>query len=190
MWPTSRFGVPARESALGRALVDRESFLPRPWTVAVARCSTQQITSVVVETPGRQFIRDINERRAELLAQKEDLERQLAQLEGQVDQAPNPDPLSRLPVTPVDLALMPDELSRRLFEALRLEIHYDGVTNEALCRIALNVYQNLGLRLTYEPAKQLVRAEAQLDPHKLGIRSVSEGGLEPPRPLKGTSTSS
>nr|AGS49998.1 hypothetical protein [uncultured bacterium esnapd26] len=32
---------------------------------------------------------------------------------------------------------MPDELSRRLFEALRLEIHYDGVTNEALCRITL-----------------------------------------------------
>jgi hypothetical protein len=45
--------------------------------------------------------------------------------------------LCRLPVTPVDLALMPDELSRRLFEALRLEIHYDGVTNEALCRITL-----------------------------------------------------
>jgi site-specific DNA recombinase len=53
-----------------------------------------------------------------------------------------------------------------------------------------DVYQNLGLRLTYDPAKQLVRAEAQLDPHKLGIRSVSEGGLEPPRPIKGTSTSS
>jgi len=35
-----------------------------------------------------------------------------------------------------------------------------------------DVYQNLGLKLTYDPAKQLVRAEAQLDPHKLGIRSV------------------
>ncbi|GHH75278.1 hypothetical protein GCM10018793_18220 [Streptomyces sulfonofaciens] len=31
------------------------------------------------------------------------------------------------------------------------------------------VYQNLGLRLTYEPGKQLVRAKDQLDPHKLGI---------------------
>jgi hypothetical protein len=53
-----------------------------------------------------------------------------------------------------------------------------------------DVYQNVGLRLTYEPGKQLVRAEARLDPHKLEIRSVSEGGLEPPRPIKGTSTSS
>ncbi|MFE9650887.1 hypothetical protein ACFYO0_43750 [Streptomyces sp. NPDC006365] len=41
-----------------------------------------------------------------------------------------------------------------------------------------DVYQNLGLRLTYEPGKQLVRAEAQLDPHKLGIWSVSERGLD------------
>lgn len=53
-----------------------------------------------------------------------------------------------------------------------------------------DAYKNLGLKLTYDPAKQLVRAEAQLDPHKLGLWSVSEGGLEPPRPLKGTSTSS
>jgi hypothetical protein len=37
-----------------------------------------------------------------------------------------------------------------------------------------DVYRNLGLRLTYDPAKQLVRAEAQLDPHELGMRSVPE----------------
>lgn len=91
----------------------------------------------LIEKPDKEFIRDINERRAELQAQKENLEQQMAELEEQVYQAPNPDLLSRLPVAPVDLALMPDELSRRLFEALRLEIHYDGVTNEAMCRITL-----------------------------------------------------
>src|SRR5882757_1800786 len=91
----------------------------------------------LVEKPDRDFIRDVNERRAELLVQKEGLDQQLADLEDEVHQAPNPDLLSRLPVTPVDLALMPDELSRRLFEALRMEIHYDGVTNEALGRITL-----------------------------------------------------
>ncbi|WP_167450034.1 hypothetical protein [Streptomyces hyaluromycini] len=32
-----------------------------------------------------------------------------------------------------------------------------------------DVYQNLGLKLTYDPATQLVRAEAQLDPHKLRL---------------------
>ncbi|GAA2110579.1 hypothetical protein GCM10009802_07840 [Streptomyces synnematoformans] len=52
------------------------------------------------------------------------------------------------------------------------------------------VYQNLGLKLIYQPKRQLVRVEAKLDPHQLGIRFVSRGGLEPPRPHTGTSTSS
>ncbi len=38
---------------------------------------------------------------------------------------------------PTDLALLPDDISRRLFEALRLEIRYDGGTNEAVCTITL-----------------------------------------------------
>ncbi|WP_078857168.1 recombinase family protein [Streptomyces sp. NBRC 109706] len=45
-----------------------------------------------------------------------------------------------------------------------------------------DVYRSLGLTLTYQPEKQLVRVAASLDPHELGIKSVSEGGLEPPRP--------
>ncbi|TDB85603.1 recombinase family protein [Actinomadura sp. KC216] len=43
-----------------------------------------------------------------------------------------------------------------------------------------SVYQHLGLRLTYHPTKQTVRAEARLDSHRIGRRSVSEEGLEPP----------
>jgi site-specific DNA recombinase len=50
------------------------------------------------------------------------------------------------------------------------------------------VYKQLGLRLTYQPGPRIVRAEATLNPVGQGL--VSEGGLEPPRPLKGTSTSS
>lgn len=51
------------------------------------------------------------------------------------------------------------------------------------------VYQRLGLRLTYHPGKAKVRAEVNLSPH-IVKRFVSEGGLEPPCPAKGTSTSS
>ncbi len=65
-----------------------------------------------------------------------------------------------------------------------------GVLAAAEPTAKAEVYRNLGLRLTYEPRKALVRVEASLDPHELGIRSVSEGGLEPPRPKSGTSTSS
>jgi site-specific DNA recombinase len=51
------------------------------------------------------------------------------------------------------------------------------------------LYRELGLRLTYRPQKQLVEATVTpgLDMCK---RLVSEGGLEPPCPVKGTSTSS
>ena len=65
------------------------------------------------------------------------MEQQLAQAEDEVQYAPNPALLDYLPVTAIDLADMPDELSRRLFEALRLEIHYDYNTRTATCRVAL-----------------------------------------------------
>ncbi len=51
------------------------------------------------------------------------------------------------------------------------------------------VYRQLGLRLTYDHETQTVLAESQPAP-PVGVLVVSEGGLEPPRPIKGTSTSS
>lgn len=52
------------------------------------------------------------------------------------------------------------------------------------------LYRALGLWLAYHPSEAMVRVEANLDPHVLGLKVVSGGGLEPPRPVKGTSTSS
>jgi site-specific DNA recombinase len=91
----------------------------------------------LIDDPDPELLGDVSRRRAELHVEQNDLSRQLAELEDAAQQAPNPDLLARLPVTPLDLALIPDQMSRRLFEALRLEIHYDGTTNEALCRITL-----------------------------------------------------
>jgi site-specific DNA recombinase len=50
------------------------------------------------------------------------------------------------------------------------------------------VYRQLGLTLTYDHETRTVLAEVQ--PAPVGVVCVSEGGLEPPRPIKGTSTSS
>ncbi|MGO9668819.1 MAG: hypothetical protein ACLPS1_09575 [Streptosporangiaceae bacterium] len=83
------------------------------------------------------LIRDINERRAELRARRNELETQLAAAQDQASQEPSPALLNQLPVTPVDLASMPDEISRQLFEALRLEIRYDFTTHIAACQITL-----------------------------------------------------
>jgi hypothetical protein len=48
------------------------------------------------------------------------------------------------------------------------------VRTEADSQGKLDVYLNLDLRLTFDPGKRLVRAEASLDPGKLGIWAVSE----------------
>jgi len=80
------------------------------------------------------LIRDINERRAELRARRSELGAQLAAAENDAREEPSP---ALLAVTPVDLAGVPDEVSRPLFEALRLEIRYDFTTRIATCQITL-----------------------------------------------------
>jgi site-specific DNA recombinase len=83
------------------------------------------------------FIRDINQRRAELRALHDDLEGQLAAAQQQGQGIHNPALLDHLPVTEVDLEGMPDDVSRRFFEALRLEIRYDPAARTARCSITL-----------------------------------------------------
>ena len=51
------------------------------------------------------------------------------------------------------------------------------------------LYREIGLKMVYFPQKQLVEARLEPDPHMCKW-FVSEGGLEPPCPVKGTSTSS
>jgi hypothetical protein len=83
------------------------------------------------------FIRDINQRRAELRALHDDLEGQLAAAQQQGQGICNPALLDHLPVAEVDLEGMPDDVSRRFFEALRLEIRYDPAARTARCSITL-----------------------------------------------------
>ncbi|CAO5236286.1 hypothetical protein FAGKG844_10350 [Frankia sp. AgKG'84/4] len=55
-------------------------------------------------------------------------------------------------------------------------------------QIATEIYRELDLKLTYDHESGMITAEAAL--RSSCVASVSEGGLEPPRPIKGTSTSS
>ncbi len=91
----------------------------------------------LIDDLDQDFIRDVKERRAELRAHRTGLERQLAAAEEHAHQALNPVLLDHLPVAAVDLDGMPDATSRRLFEALRLEIRYDPATRIARCSITL-----------------------------------------------------
>ena len=89
------------------------------------------------ENPDPDLKHDFAERRAELRAERTKFERELEDLRDQVRQAPNPALLGLLPVGAVDLVRLPDEISRRLFAALRLEIRYNRDTRTARCRVTL-----------------------------------------------------
>ena len=56
-----------------------------------------------------------------------------------------------------------------------------AVLGEATGAERAQVYANLGLRLDYDPRLRRVTATADLS----RVADVSEGGLEPPRPLIG-----
>ena len=91
----------------------------------------------LVDDPDPERFRDIDERRAELLSDRDRLQAQLDTARARVRTAPNPDLIDATPVGTIDIAQLPDELARDLFEALGLEIHYNKQTSQACCRITL-----------------------------------------------------
>lgn len=92
----------------------------------------------LVDELDQDFIRDVNERRAELRAEKQQLEKRLADAQARTQRAPNIDLIDALPTGTIEVDQLPADLSRQLFEALRLEIHYNTTTDYARFRITLN----------------------------------------------------
>jgi site-specific DNA recombinase len=111
------------------------------------------------------FIRDINQRRAELHALRDELEGQLAAAQQQGQDIHDPALLDQLPVTDVDLEDMPDEVSRRLFEALRLEIRYDPAARVARCSITL-------IGETIDAVSRITEETAVRGPNRDAIRNT------------------
>lgn len=89
------------------------------------------------DEPDEELIQDIKNRRAEIKAERADLATELERLDVEVNEQPNLALLEQLPTGASELDAMPDELARKLFEALRLEIHFNKVNNTAVCRITL-----------------------------------------------------
>lgn len=83
----------------------------------------------LAEQPDQDLFRDVQLRRAELKTQRGRLEAELDALTSQVQERPNPALLNTLPIGVCDLTEMPEAIARRLFEALRLEIHYNKHDN-------------------------------------------------------------
>jgi hypothetical protein len=77
------------------------------------------------------LLADISRRRTELAAEHTAITEQLRALRDAAHDQPNPQLINALPVGACDLDALPEPLARQLFEALRLEIHYDKRTHTA-----------------------------------------------------------
>lgn len=111
------------------------------------------------DEPDHELIQDIKNRRAEIAAERAELTVELEALGLQGHDQPNPDLLHLLPIGSCDLDALPDELARKLFEALRLEIHYNKTENTALCRITLSGETLPALQQTASAAGVLMAVE-------------------------------
>ncbi|GAB2997335.1 hypothetical protein GCM10023080_074140 [Streptomyces pseudoechinosporeus] len=113
----------------------------------------------LLDWPDLGLVHEIAARHAVLRAQRQNLQQQLAAALKDVDdherhRAGMVKPLSQVPVAPAQLSCLPDELSRPLFDTLRLAVRYDGRTGEAVCRIVLP------FGVTKEALHQLTGSEA------------------------------
>ena len=70
--------------------------------------------------------------------QIQQFETQLTEAEVRVHQALNPGLIDALPVGTVEVDQLPENLARKMFEALRLEIRYNKITNRAVFRVTLS----------------------------------------------------
>ncbi len=129
--PDARRDDEERVAALRRAIGDTDQRIKRT-------IRSLELELELDPDPDPDLLRDINERRAELCARRQDLETQLDAAEARIHAAPNPELIDVLPVTRVDLDQLPEQLARDLLEALRLKIHYNKTTNQARCRITLS----------------------------------------------------
>jgi site-specific DNA recombinase len=94
----------------------------------------------VLETtddPDGELTRQTQTRLAELRTDNDAAHATLRDLEHEPDPTPTPALLGALPAVGLDLARVPAERLRPLFEAFRLRIDYDKPTNTARCRVTI-----------------------------------------------------
>ena len=125
----------------------------------------------LTDDPDGELTREINTRLIELRTEGDRLASQLAALDTAEEIEPAPALLDALPITPLDLARLPHEHARALFDAFRLEVHFDKRTGTARCQVTL----------TADSLPALVGATGQLgaDQETLTFCSVPPVGVEP-----------
>jgi hypothetical protein len=108
-------------------------------TIADSHTKSKKLlrTLEIADDVDQEMVRDINERRAELKAERAALEAQLAEAEQGAQQLVNPDLLHRLPIGHVDIDALPDEMSRRCSKLFVWRSATTRVPRGATCQVTL-----------------------------------------------------
>lgn len=147
----------------------------------------------VLDGTDREFITEINERRAELKNERSQLRDKLEAIESEVAHALNPSLIDALPTGHVDLEKMPYELARQLFDAFRLEVRYNKIQHSARFRVTITG-QALGI-VNRVAHRAIGRADNTARPgdgpdghdttHVVPMHMVPPAGFEPATPALG-----
>ncbi|WP_199537143.1 recombinase family protein [Spongiactinospora gelatinilytica] len=116
----------AKADALRRAIADIDS-----------RRARLVRTLETTDDPIGDLVQDIHARAARLAEERAAKHRELGDLQQVQPVRSVPELLDVIPVGTADLALLPEVVLRRLFDAFRLEIHFDKPTNTATCRVTI-----------------------------------------------------
>ena len=171
---------------------------------ATARMIKNVVRSfALIDAPTDDLVRDINEQRAEFHGRKAKLEAQLAEAELRNEEAPNPKLLDALPMGDVQIEELPEDVARRLFEALRLELRYDKTSNQLKCTATLTGPTVAAARqaagdavvLQFDREKRLAQRDSKNENRNEGdvmsndtpvpILGVPPAGFEPATPALG-----
>jgi hypothetical protein len=132
------------------------------------------------------FVRDIQERIAEVKAEKNALSRLLDAVETTVAEQENPNLLDALPVGTVDVGKLPEKIQRRLYDAFRLEIVHD--LKGGYLRVAATIFgEVLGELAAIAAEAMAAETENKTDLPAIGsptaqVCDVPLAGFEPAHP--------
>ncbi len=186
----------ARKVYLDRALADSENTavgehqakaeaLRRAITDIDVRRTRLVRTLEMTDDPTGDLVQDIQNRAAHLAEERVAKQRELHDLEQARPTQTEPELLDEIPVGSADLALLPEAVLRRLFDAFRLEIHYDKPTNTATCRATITSDTLCAIRQVAGTALKIGRHEERATPKELPICDVPPAGFEPAAPALG-----
>ncbi len=167
--------LPQADDAAWRRHADREQALRTAMSDLTRRRERQFHALEVAESLDQVFIQGVQARVADLDAQirikKDELETHKREAPPRQDSAL----VDALPVGRCELAALPDATRRRMFEAFRLQLHYDERTHSVRCQVTLTSETIDGAAWAAGAARRAVRPDENAVP----ICVVPPAGLEP-----------